>query len=92
MSWAASPEIIFPAVCAANAEAALGAAAESSKRRNMSELEKQAYELCLAIEQLPAGEYQTKLAVMASDLLQNIRAAQQLRAEDLDGFHRINDV
>ena len=42
----------------------------------MSELEKQAYELCLAIEQLPAGEYQTKLAVMASDLLQNIRAAQ----------------
>jgi hypothetical protein len=43
----------------------------------MSELEKQAYELCLAIEQLPAGEYQTKLSVMASDLLQNIRAAQQ---------------
>ena len=49
----------------------------------MSELEKQAYELCLAIEQLPAGEYQTKLAVMASDLLQNIRAAQQLRAADV---------
>jgi hypothetical protein len=41
----------------------------------MSELEKQAYELCLAIEQLPAGEYQTKLSVMASGLLQNIRAA-----------------
>ncbi len=48
----------------------------------MSELEKQAYELCLAIEQLPAGEYQTKLSVMASELLQNIRAAQQPRALD----------
>ena len=42
----------------------------------MNELENQAYELCLAIEELPAGEYQTKLSIMASDLSQNIRAAK----------------
>ena len=41
-----------------------------------NELENQAYELCLAIEELPAGEYQTKLSIMASDLSQNIRAAK----------------
>lgn len=39
----------------------------------MSELEKQAYELCLAIEQLPASEYQTKLSIMASNLLRDIK-------------------
>ena len=42
----------------------------------MNELEKQAYELCLAIEQLPASEYQTKLSVMASDLFTKIKQSK----------------
>ena len=75
--------------------------ASSEGERDMSELEKQAYELCLAIEQLPAGEYQTKLAILASDLSQNIRATEQSNVLDCaychcttvilsDGVHCIN--
>ena len=61
----------------------------SPQRRHMSELEKQAYELCFAIEQLSAGSYATRLSIMASDLLQNIRAAQQSRALDAANVCRV---
>jgi hypothetical protein len=37
------------------------------------ELVKQAYELCLAIEKLPASKEQTEAAILATELLSSIQ-------------------
>lgn len=37
-------------------------------------LVKQAYELCLAIEKLPASKEQTEVAILAAELLSDISA------------------
>lgn len=43
----------------------------------MNDIEKEIYNLCLEIEKLPAGEQQTKISMMASDILRKSKSWQE---------------
>ena len=55
-----------------------------------TEISRKAYELCIEIEKLPAGEQQTKCSILASELRQHLVAPQhpgpRAESEIVDGW------
>lgn len=55
-------------------------------------MHEQAYQLCMEIEQLPASEQQTKVSVMAADLLRELVAANCMLEDSAHTIVQVKDA